>query len=173
MELALGKVDEGLKHFRSDERCLGLRARVFRELAPRELKKYYTALIKWKSAATRPNVRLLFELARTAFVLEYYDDSKKFFQELETGVGLGHRLRTRPRYPIADEEGNSVEFEGVITSIFSSYEGEIRCESLRNLRYPIAFRPIACRFTPSSGDLVRFDIAFSFRNPIAINVRKV
>ena len=173
MELALGKVDEGLKHFRSDERCLGLRAKVFRELAPYELKKYYTALIKWKSAATVPNVRLLFELARTAFVVEYYDESKKFFQELETGVGLGHRLRTRPRYPIADEEGNRVEFEGVITSIFSSYEGEIRCESLRNLRYPIAFRPIACRFTPSPGDLVRFNIAFSFRNPIAINVRKV
>jgi hypothetical protein len=173
LKLALRKVDEGLKYFRSDERCLGLRAKVFRELAPRELKKYYTALIKWKTAATRPNVRLLFELARTAFLLEYYDDSKKFFQELEAGVGLGHRLRSRSQYPVADEEGNRVEFEGAITSIFSSYEGEIRCESLRSLRYPIAFRPIACRFTPSSGDLVKFNIAFSFRNPIAINVRKM
>lgn len=173
LELALGKLDEGLKPFPSDERCLGLRAKVFRELAPRELKKYYTALIKWKSAATTPNIRLLFELGRTAFVLEYYDDSKKFFQELETGVGLGHRLRSRPQYPIVDEEGNRVEFEGTITNIFSSYEGEIRCESLRSLRYPIAFRPIACEFAPSPGDMVRFNIAFSFRNPIAMNVHKM
>ena len=173
LELALGKIDEGLKYFPSDERCLGLRAKVFRELAPRKLKKYYTALIKWKSAATTPNVRLLFELGRTAFILGYYDDSKKFFQELETGVGLSHRLRSRPQYPIVDEKGNRVEFEGTITNIFSSYEGEVRCESLRSLRYPIAFRPIACQFTPSPGDMVKFNIAFSFRNPIAINVQKM
>jgi len=173
LESALGRVDEGLKHFPSDECCLGLRAKLFRELAPRELKNYYSALMKWKSAATTPNVWLLFELARTAFVLQYYDDSKKFFQELETGVGLGHRLRNRPQYPIVDKEGNRVEFEGTITNIFSSYEGEVRCESLRSLRYPIAFRPIACGFTPFPGDLVKFKIAFSFRNPIAINVRKM
>jgi tetratricopeptide (TPR) repeat protein len=173
LELALGKVDEGLKHFPSDERCLGLWARVFKELAPRELKKYYTALIKWKSAATTPNVLLLFDLARTAFVLTYYDYSKKFFQELETGVGLGHKLRSRPRDPIVDEKGNRVEFEGTIANIFSSYEGEVRCESLRSLRYPIAFRPIACGFIPSPGDKVKFNIAFSLRNPIAISVRKL
>ena len=116
---------------------------------------------------------LLGQAPRTAFLLEYYDDSKKLFEELETGVGLGHRLRSRPQYPIIDKESNMVEFEGVITNIFSSYEGEVRCESLRNLRYAIAFRPIACRFTPSPGDLVKFNIAFSFRNPIAINVRKM
>jgi hypothetical protein len=172
LKRALEKIDEGLKHFPSDERCLGLKAKIFKELAPRKLSKYYTALIKWKTAATTPNVWRLFELARTAFVLEYYDDSKKFFKELETGIGLGHKSRTRPQYPIVDEEGNKVEFQGAITNIFSSYEGEIRCESLRNLRYPIAFRPIACGFIPSVGDLVRFYIAFSFRNPIAINVRK-
>ena len=169
---ALRKIDEGLKYFPSDERCLGLRAKVFRELAPHKLKKYHTALRKWKAVATTPNVWLLFELARTAFLLAYYDDSKKFFDELETGVGLGHKLRSRPQYPIVDEDNNKVEFEGVITHIFSSYEGKIRCESLRSLRYAIAFRPIACSFTPSPGDSVKFNIAFSFRNPVAINVRK-
>lgn len=173
LKLALGKIDEGLKYFPSDEHCLGLKAKVFSQLAPRKLKKYHTSLRKWKAAATIPNVWLLFELARTAFLLEYYDDSKEFFQQLETGVGLGHRLRSRTRYPIVDEEGNRVEFEGTITNILSSYEGEIRCESLRSLRYAIAFRPIACRFIPSPGDLVKFNIAFSFRNPIAINVRKM
>lgn len=173
LELALSRIDEGLKYFASDERCLGLRAKVFRELAPHKLKKYHTFLRKWKAAATMPNVWLLFELARTAFLLEYYNDSKSFFEELETGVGLGHRRRSRPQYPIIDDEGNRVEFEGVITKIFSSAEGEVRCESLRSLRYPLAFRPIACGFTPSPGDMVRFNIAFNFRNPLAVNVRKM
>ncbi len=173
LELALQKIDEGLKPFPTDERCLGLRARIFIDLNPRELKKYYTCLIKWKAVATIPSVRLIYELARTAFILTYYDDSKRFFQELDTGIGLGHRLRTRPQFPITDEEGNLVEFEGTITNIFTSYEGDIHCDSLRSLRYSILFRPIACRFTPSRGDTVKFNIAFNFLHPSAINVQKM
>jgi len=84
--------------------------------------------------------------------------------------------RTDPfvsRYPILDEKGNKKEFEGTIVSIFSSYEGNIRCETLRSLKYTIAFRPIACRFTPALGDTIQFCIEFSYRGPRAENVRKM
>ncbi|RME60989.1 MAG: hypothetical protein D6780_02450 [Candidatus Dadabacteria bacterium] len=134
--------------------------------------KYYEILQAWKAAATTPNAWLLYELGRTAFLLGYYDYSKRFFTELETGVGIGHRLRSRSRNPILDDDGNKKEFEGTIVKIFSSSEGEIRCDTLRSLRYSIAFRPIVCKFTPSTGAEVRFHIEFSFRGPIAVNVRK-
>ena len=127
----------------------------------------------WKAVVTTPNAWLLYELGRTAFLFGYYDYSKEFFKELETGIGIGHRLRSRSRYPILDEKGNRKKFEGTIVNIFSSYEGDIRCDVLRSLRYSIIFRPIACRFTPSRGDIVKFHIEFSFRGPIAVRVRKI
>ena len=127
----------------------------------------------WKAVATKPNIWLLYELGRITFLLGYYDYSKKFFKNLETGAGISHGLRTRARYPILDENNNKKEFEGTIINIFSSYEGEIRCDSLRNLKYPIAFLPIACDFTPSREDMVNFNIKFSFRGPLAVNVKKI
>ncbi|MFH1935820.1 MAG: SIR2 family protein [Pseudomonadota bacterium] len=171
--LSLRKVEKGLKFFPYDESCLRLRAKLIKELNPDNLSKYYESLQDWKATSTTPNAWLLYELGRTAFLLGYYDYSKEFFKELETGIGIGHRLRPRSRHPIRDEKGNEKEFEGTIVNIFSSYEGDIRCDALRSLRYSIAFRPIACRFTPSRGDSVKLYIAFSFRGPIATNVRKI
>jgi tetratricopeptide (TPR) repeat protein len=172
-ELALKKVQEGLKFFPNDEYCLRLQSKLLKEVSIGDLNSYYESLTKWKAAATMPNAWLLYELGRTAFILGYYDFSKEFFKELETGVGMGHKLRSRPRHPILDEKGNKKEFEGTIVSILSSYEGNIRCETLRSLRYLIAFRPIACKFTPSPGDSVKFYIEFSYRGPRAENVRKI
>ncbi len=171
--LALRKVEKGLKYFPYDECCLRLRAKLIRELTPDDLIKYYESLQNWKAAATAPNAWLLYELGRTAFLLEYYDYSKKIFKELETGIGIGHRLRSRSRYSIRDENGHKKEFEGTIYNIYSSHAGEINCYSLRSLRYSIAFRPIACGFTPSCGDTVKFRIEFSFRGPQAVYVRKI
>jgi hypothetical protein len=170
---ALRKVEKGLKFFPYDERCLPLRAKLIKELSPDDLRKYYESLRSWEAVATAPNAWLSYESGRTAFLLGYYDYSREFFTELETGIGIGHRLRSCSRYPIRDEKGNKRDFEGIIVNIFSSYEGEARCDTLRSLRYPIAFRPIACRFTPSCGDIVKFHIEFSFRGPLAVNVRKV
>lgn len=86
---------------------------------------------------------------------------------------MGHKLRSRPRYPILDEKRSSKEFEGTVVNIISSYEGYIRCDTLRSLKYTIAFRPIACKFTPSPGDSVKFHIEFSYRGPRAENVKKI
>jgi len=171
-ELAVRKVQKGLKIFPRDEYLLRLQCKLLKEVSPADLKNYYESLTKWNAAATMPNAWLLYELGRTAFILGYYDYSKEFFEELETTVGMGHKLRSRPRNPILDEKGNKKEFEGTIVNILSSYEGYIRCETLRTLKYHIAFRPIACKFTPYYGNLVKFYIEFSYRGPMAVNVRK-
>jgi tetratricopeptide (TPR) repeat protein len=172
-ELALEKVREGLKYFPNDEYCLRLQSKLLKEIFPEDLETYYKSLNKWKAVISIPNAWLLYELGRTAFILGYYDYSKNYFEELETGVGMGHKLRSRPRNPILDKKGTKKEFQGTVVDILSSYEGYIRCDTLRNLRYNIAFRPIACNFTPSREDLVKFNIEFSYRGPRAEDVRKI
>lgn len=173
LKSALAKVEEALTYFGSDEHTLSLRATLLAELTPFGLKNQYSYLRTWHSVKTIPNVRLLFQLARISFILGYYEDARRFFSELESGVGIGHRLRSRPRFPIVDNKGKMMTFEGAIANVYSPYEGEIRCETLRNLRYRVAFRPIACGFSPSAGDFVSFNIFFSFRGPIALNVVKI
>ena len=170
---ALRDIEEGLKYFPNDEQCHRLRAKLLKELDPSNLTNYYDVLKHWLACSNMPTAWLLYELGRTAFILGYYSDSKKFFKDLESGVGIGHRSRSRPRYPILAKDGRNEEFEGRVIKLYSSYDGEIRCDTLRSLRYPIPFRPIACRFTPSHGDLVKFNIEFSYRGPIATAVRKV
>ena len=172
-ESALRKVREGLKFFPNDEYCLRLQSKLLKEVSAEDINGYYESLMKWKAAATLPDAWLLYELGRTAFVLGYYDLSKEFFKELETGVGMGQKLRSRPRYPILDEKGNKREFEGNVVNVISSYEGYIRCGTLRSLKYSIGFRPIVCKFTPLTGHSVKFNIEFSYRGPRAENVRKI
>ncbi len=169
---ALHKTNKGLRHFPQDEHCLGLRAKLTKELLSDASPDYYQSLREWEGAAANENAWLLYELGRTSFILGYYDDSRRFFQRLETTVGTGHRLRTRPRCPVSDEGGETSQFEGTVISADSLYHGTIRCDSLRELRYPLVFRPAACTFTPAPADPVRFNIAFSFRGPIAVNVRR-
>jgi hypothetical protein len=173
LELALIKVEEGLSFFSSDEHCLRLQCKLIKELEPNNLQKYHASLQKWKAVVTVPNVWLLYELGRVSFILEYYDHSRNYFQDLEAGIGMGHKHRSRPRNPIVDEKGNIKEYEGTIINTFSSYEGNLKCDTLRSLKYPIGFRPIACKFMAASGDRVKFQIEFSFRGPRAENVRKL
>ncbi|MBN2314479.1 MAG: SIR2 family protein [Sedimentisphaerales bacterium] len=173
LQWALEAIETGLKFFPSDEHCLRLKTRLVKELPSFDLYEYFKSLQSWKSASSVPNVRLLYELGRTTFILGYYDHSKAAFQELETGVGIGHRLRSRTRDLIVDKEGRRKSFDGTVVNKISQYDGEIRCDTLRSLRYPIAFRPISCRFTPARGDVVTFYIGFTFRGPIALNVRKI
>jgi len=172
LELALRKVQKGLKNFPNDEYCLRLRSKLLKDLSPNDLDSYYNSLVKWKASATLPNAWLLYELGRTSFILGYYDTSKEHFRELETSVGMGHKLRSRARNPILDQRGKIKEFEGTIINVISSYDGSIKCETLRSLKYSISFRPIACKFTASTGNSVKFHIEFSYRGPWAENVKK-
>lgn len=65
--------------------------------------------------------------------------------------------------------GNPTQTE---PTMHTAYEQLLSDHGLLTLKQ-IVFRPIACGFTPSPGDMVKFNIGFSFRNPIAINVRKM
>jgi len=170
---ALHKVTEALSFFPNDEHCLRLECRLIKQLEPQNLPKYFERLKKWKTVNAIQNIWLLYQLGRTAFILGYYDESRDAFRDLESGVGMGHKLRSRPRNPILDDKGNKKEFDGQILSIFSIYEGNIKCNSLRNLKTPIGFRPVACKFNPSIGDQAKFTIEFSFRGPRAEEVRKI
>jgi len=142
-------------------------------LDPQNIAKHYEALQKWQSVVKEGNVWLLYELGRIAFALGYYDKSRKTFDELETGVGASHRLRSKTRNLLYDDKGKEKVFEGSIARIDSRYDGEINCDTLRSLRYPINFRPVTCAFNPAVGFRVKFYIGFSFRGPCAVQVRRV
>lgn len=173
LKSAMEKIDLALSIFNNDEHCLRLKCNLIKLLEPQNLSGYYKALKDWKLNAAIQSITLLFELGRTAFILEYYDDSKEYFKELD-GIGTGHRLRSRPRDSILDNKGNSREFEGHIIYMSSNnLEGSIKCDSLRNLRYSLQFRPIACKFKAAVNDVVKFSIEFNFRGPRAENIKKI
>jgi hypothetical protein len=113
---------------------------------------------------------LLFELGRTSFILDYFDLSTEVFNKLQSGIGMGNNLRSRPRNPIINGNSNK-KFFGEISDIFNKMEGFIKPTSF-STRYKIPFRPVAAKYTASRGDSVSFEIAFSFRGPIAMNVMK-
>ena len=173
-QAALDLIEEGLTHFPTDDHCASMRTWLIKELeGDSNPSRYYAALQNWSAVAPRPNARRLYELGRTSFILGYYDASRSYFQELQTGIGIGNQMRTRPLNPVLDDTGKAKEFQGSVTRIESPYEGFLRCDSLRNLRSLIHFRPIAAEFTPAVGDAITFQIEFSFRGPTATRITKV
>lgn len=173
LKRALRVINAGLEYFPLDERCLRLQSMLIKEVDPENIRDYYRSLQKWEASSKIPNAKLLYELGRVSFILGYYDYSEKYFEKLQKGVGLGLKLRSRPQDPILDNQGKKKEFEGRIIKIFSPTDGLIRCDTLREFRKPIAFRPVACKHTLSVDDNVRFFVEFSYRGPRAENVRRV
>ncbi len=173
LKKAMSAITIGLEKFPTDEHCLRLQSKLIKQLEPDNIRKYYRSLQKWEASATFQNAILLFELGRISFVLGYYDYSEKYFEKLQKGVGLGLKQRAKPQDPILDEKGNKREFEGRITNIFSPNEGFIRCETLKDYREPIAFRPVASKHSLTVEDNVKFFIEFSYRGPRAENVKKI
>ena len=172
LQLALQKLEKGLKYFPNDESCLNLKCKIFHILHPKDVKDYYIILDKWYTYHNIPNINHYFELGRMSFILGYFDKAKEIFQELEKGIGEGHKLRSTPReYIMIDDKPKF--FEGTIFNIKSKYDGYIICNDLPKLTYALPFRPIACNFTPVKGELVKFNIAFSFRGPRSENIIKI
>jgi tetratricopeptide (TPR) repeat protein len=172
LRLALRKIEKALAHFPGDEHCLQMNARVVGVLLGSYSQEYFQALKTWHSQATTPNASLLYDLGCLSFIFDYYTDAAHRFDELQKGVGAGHRLRTTIRrwYVKGDDEPKS--FEGQIVAPLTADAGRIRCDSLRNLRDLIPFRPFACRFQPQVGEPVRFRIGFNFRGPLASHVER-
>ena len=160
-----------MTHFPNSENCLQLRCKIYKEYRDYDLDKYYEYLYDWYKNDGSENATLLFELGRVSFILAYDDLSNSVFSRLQQGVGMGNNLRTRPRDPILDNDGFNKKFFGEITDIFGRNEGFIKPASFDS-KFKIPFRPIAAKYTASRGDHISFEIAFSFRGPIAMNVIK-
>jgi len=174
IQKALDSVDIALKYFPSDEHSLRLKAVILAERKAMDLEEYFQALEHWKGVAVMPSARLLYELGRVSFLLGYYDKSAEVFRELENGPGVGHSMRSTSQHAICDETKNmKKEFDGVVVRLLNPRRGFIRCETLRSLRYNIAFNPLACDFTATEGVSVEFHIEFNFRGPLAVNVRRM
>lgn len=170
---ALDVVANGIESFPDDEACARLRAKITAELHPQDLLNRYASLKEWYRIAgmRKPNVWLLFQLGVLAFNLDFYYDSRKYFLELDR-VSLGHKRRFEEIY-CKDLTGTLKTFEGVVSKVETLYRGEIECTSVKNLRFPIYFRPIRCNFTPQKGDLVNFHVVFTFLGPQAIDIQEV
>jgi hypothetical protein len=167
---AFRKTEKALKHFPQDENCLQLRCKIYKEFSDFDVSEYYKLLHAWYLNDDCDNVFLLFELGRIAFILEYFDLSGEVFTRLQSGIGMGNNLRSRQQNPI-QENGYNKKYFGEITDIFGRMEGFIKPTSFSS-KYKIPFRPLAAKYTANRGDSISFEIAFSFRGPIAINVMK-
>jgi hypothetical protein len=119
---AFRKTEKALKHFPQDENCLQLRCKIYREYSDVDLSEYYALLHAWYINNGSDNVFLLFELGRTSFILDYFDLSTEVFNKLQSGIGMGNNLRSRPRNPIINGNSNK-KFFGEISDIFNKMEG--------------------------------------------------
>jgi tetratricopeptide (TPR) repeat protein len=171
---ALKIVQDGLDVFAEEESLLMLQAKIMKILA--KLPDFYNALTDWYSCtlktATAPSIWLLSELAAASFELGFYDNSKKYFALLDE-LSSGNRLKFKLQRFVKDEAGALKRFEGKIISIIGPREGEVSVESLPNLRYHIRFRPHLCYWSPSEVELVKFNIAFDYVSPVAVNLEKL
>lgn len=180
---ALKIVKEGLEYFPTDTNCLRLRAKILKyeiqKMTEQKvdcqalIKQYYSVLRDWaiKTTGTKDNL-LLYELGRTAFLLEFYQDSKIHFSELADITSFMAK-RAQLKDPILATDGQHEEFLGTIIKKIDARRGQIKCNSLRNLEYPLQFNWNMYNFTPSPDMDVSFGIKFNFRGPLAVNVRMI
>lgn len=172
LERAQSIVEGALEKFPTDEYCLRLRSKLVKELHPLDIKLHFDCLNAWLNNARTPNIWLLFELAVTAFKMEQYEFSRRLFNKLENERISGGIKRRFRQLVHTGRYGKPLRFFGVVVSIENRYEGQIRCDSLSNLHYPLHFRPIACGFRPFETEMVEFNIAFDFLGPRAVRVTK-
>jgi tetratricopeptide (TPR) repeat protein len=172
-KLADEKIKKGLRFFPNDEDCLVVKCKINKERFPLDYELQYNDLKLWSDVSSFPNVRLLYDFGRISFIMGYYDISRNIFEELQKGPGFKNKDRSRPTNPIMDSLNQPVQYEGRILNIYSLYDGNLQPYSLRDYKNKITFTPIACKFTPSNGNLVKFNISFNFRGPIAENLSKI
>ena len=169
---AISILDEGLSKHTRDEKCLSLKCKILliKNNIPDEI--LFEILEEWKSVAKNDNATLLYNYARLAFIQGYYEQSNELFEELEEGVGMGNKNRSKSVKEVIDPStGVAKLYSGEVTDIFSKYDGKIKVTSLSSKLF-IKFRPITSKFNVYRGAPVKFTIGFSFRGPIALNIIK-
>jgi len=169
---ALKTLNDALSNYPKDEKCLTLKCKILVIRGGVKDEELYDQLSQWSSIATSDNAMLQYHFARLAFILTHYDQSRELFDELEAGVGMGSNNRSKTSNPIIDDEtGEPKVFAGIVNEVYSKMEGAIRVNSFSS-KIVVNFRPISSKFNVQKGASVKFNIAFSYRGPFAVNVIK-
>jgi len=169
----LNILSEGLQISPGDEKCLALKCKVTITLNKISDKEMFDILSDWyKNSTSNSSAFLLFNFARLAFINNHYDTARDAFEELQNGIGLGSQNRSKIGTPILDDTtGEPKFFHGEVSDIYSKTDGKIKIGASVSRTF-LHFRPIAAKFNASRGVQVNFNIAFSYRGAIAINVAK-
>jgi hypothetical protein len=168
---ALGILNDALSKHPKDEKCLSLKCKILLHCSA-STDDLYDTLAEWKAVSTKDNAYLLYHFARISFIIGYYEASAELFEILEEGVGMGSRNRSKPTNEILDETTDLPKvYSGEVIDIYSKYDGNIKVSSLSS-KLVVKFRPITAKFNAYRGAPVKFNIGFSYRGPIALNIIK-
>jgi hypothetical protein len=163
-------VEEGLSEFPQDERLLTLQAHILVNDNSKPLKELFEPLKKWYQKSNEHSAYLLYSLAVSAFLRGFYEESKKYFIELNDS-SIGFSNRTKAIYTILDENNKPKLFKGEISNYYSLSRGGITSTDLIDLKTPLFFQPYRCKFPIREGKEVKFYIQFSMTGPIATDVK--
>jgi SIR2-like domain len=172
LKTCLKHLNDALSLFPRAEKCLALKCKVLLNLNESDDGEMFDILSEWRSVSDNDNAYLLYNYARLAFVNGYYSDSEETFRELDNGIGMGNRNRSKPANEIMDHStGLPKAYHGEVVEIYGKTEGKIKVTSVSEKVF-VNFRPVAAKFTANRGSLVDFYIAFSYRGPFAVDVSK-
>jgi len=150
---------------------LRLEAKIGIELFPTDTDTKYKILKTWYDFSDQADMKLLFQYGIVLFEKNYYEDSKKIFDDLDfQSHGLPQRSSIFQSYFIKDNI-KLKEYRGKVKQLDSDgRKGYIECTSLPNLKYDIKFFPM--RYSPVVDDYVVFNIGFNMRGIFAFDVKK-
>jgi tetratricopeptide (TPR) repeat protein len=171
LEDAYKFTEKGLVIDNTDQGLLRIQTKIGIELFPTDIDKQYEILKKWHDFSDRSDLKLLYHYASVLFELDYYEDSKKIFSDLDfQSQGIPQRSSIFKSYFIM-ENGEKKKYHGIVMQLDpNSRKGFINCVSLPNLKYKIPFFPIL--FSPVEGDYVVFNIGFNMRGIFGFDVSK-
>jgi hypothetical protein len=171
LEEAYELTEEGLDVENTDQGLLRLNAKIGIELFSTDIDAQYKILKKWYDFSDQSDLKLLFKYGIILFELDYYEDSKKIFEDLDfQSQGLPQRSSIFKSYFIRQNNENK-KYHGKIKYLApNDRKGYVECTSLPNLKYELPFFP--SKFSPAEGDYAVFNIGFSMRGIFAFDVRK-
>ena len=172
LTMAKNTCEEGLKLNPVDYKLLKLLFDIIEYSEPNNYKRMHETLVKIRSLQMKMPLYLKYMFAYLSFLLGYYKNSSKEFIELnELSKFIGEGNRNNPRNWIVDEQGNHKSIEGTIKNIASNKYGEIKVTGIRDYEGVIPYSPIAASQYLEVGAPVWFNLMFSYRGPLARNVR--
>lgn len=171
LEEAYKFTSKGLDIDNTEQGLIQLQAKIGMKLFPTDIDTQYKILKKWYDFSDQYDLRLLFSFATVLFELDYYEDSKKIFSDLDfQSQGLPQRSSIFKSYFIM-ENMEKKKYHGIVKHLNpNGRRGFIFCVSLPNLKYEIPFFPTS--FSPNEGDYVVFNIGFNMRGIFGFDVRK-